>query len=183
LVGGQGGKRLRRRLLCTETKSAHPAGWIGSKRLGEKMNEPKSKVLFITETGYHEYIWAYDMGENIFKILNSPFFAYGISCQDEIYTKPIKNGEVHVFVGIYKKSGNKTIRIAGDMRLGDGRIKDNILEDLEEMGCSCEGRSRRYKSITIPKNVDLQTVADYLVKNNQNWEYVDPSIEEAKKEY
>jgi hypothetical protein len=145
------------------------------------MNRPTSKVLIRNDSGYEETLWAFELGNDVYKLDNSPFFAYGVSYQDEILAKPRRPGEIPEMIRIHKKSGNRTIRIAGDKKTGRDRIGEKVLNDILALECSYEGASRRYVSVNIPPEADLEKVVDYLIEHNQFWEYADPTFEEVHK--
>ena len=145
------------------------------------MNKPTAKVLIRNVFGYDETFWAFDLGNNVYKLASSPFFAYGVSYQDEVIATAKNKGDIPEFIRIYRKSGNRTIRITGYKEIEKGRINEQVIKDIKEFGCSVEGSSRKYKSVNIPSDVDIQTVVNYLIRHNQRWEYADPTFEEIKK--
>jgi hypothetical protein len=145
------------------------------------MNKPTAKVLIRNEFGYDETFWAFDLGNNVYQVASSPFFAYGVSYQDEVIAKAKNNGDIPELIRINRKSGNRTIRITGYKEIEKGRINEQVINDIKELGCGVEGASRKYKSVNIPANVDIQTVVNYLIRHNQRWEYADPTFEEINK--
>ena len=141
-------------------------------------DEPDAKVLFrvVNEDGSVdvETLWAYDLGNDRFRLDNSPFYAYAISWQDVVYA-PYSEEEQHpTFERMIEKSGNRTVRIIFDPPVEDGNESDRILQGLVERGCSYEGASRSYLAINIPPGVGLEDIRRYLVECDANWEHADP---------
>ena len=146
------------------------------------MDKPSSKVLFCDGKGNNETLWAYSLGEDTYKLDNSPFFAYGISYQDEVIAKPKNIGDIPEFIKINRKSGNKTIRVSVDLESKKERVDEIIINELISLGCSVEGANKKYLSINIPNNIKLEIVVEYLEEKKQLWEYADPTYEEVNKQ-
>jgi hypothetical protein len=140
---------------------------------------PDSKVLFrVPEddgSSRVETLWATALGNDEYKLDNSPFYAYSVSWKDIVYA-PVDPLEGHpTFVRIVKKSGHRTIRIKFDPPVQDGNESDNVLQGLVQLGCSYEGANRSYMSIDIPEHVQLATVRQYLIDQGAHWEHADPT--------
>jgi hypothetical protein len=146
-----------------------------------KMNKPTAKVLIRTDSGYEETLWAFDLGNDVYKLDSSPLYAYGVSCQDEVLARPRGLGGIPEMIRIHRKSGNRTIRIAGDKKEGRSRISEIVLNGILALGCSYEGASRRYVSVNVPPEVNLEKVVAYMVNQSQYWEYTDPTFEEVNR--
>lgn len=143
---------------------------------------PNSKVLFrVPEddgTAQVETLWATALGDDRYKLDNSPFYAYSVSWEDIVYA-PYDESEGHAtFQKVIAKSGNRTVRIMFDQPVEDGNSSDLLLQGLVALGCSYEGASRRYMSINIPQDVQLDQVRDYLISEEANWEHADPRYDE-----
>jgi hypothetical protein len=145
------------------------------------MEFPKAKVLFCDGQGNDETLWAFYLGNDTYRLDNSPFFAYGVSYQDEVMAKPKKEGDIPQFIKIAKKSGNRTIRISVDPKSNLDGVDEKVLTELINLGCSYEGANKKYLSINIPKEVKLESITNYLIKEKQLWEYADPAYEEVHK--
>jgi hypothetical protein len=143
-------------------------------------DKPTAKILFHVGPDDEETVWAYDRGNHVYLLAYPPFFVYGVSCRDEVIAKPGRKGGGLEFVRIHRKSGNRTVRIAGYKRENRGHIGEQVIKDIEALGCKVHGRSRRYVSVNVPPRTDLQAVARYLVEHNQRWEYADPAFREPE---
>ena len=126
-----------------------------------------------------ETMWAFPLGENKYKLDNSPFDAYGVSWEDIVIAIPANEEHVFpIFKEIYEKSGNRTIRIILDPPANESINSSNILKDIINIGCSYEGADHKLISINVPANVSLSAVAEYLNNKDLQWEYADPIYEE-----
>lgn len=150
-------------------------------------DHPTAKVIFRVPDGEDsanvERLWAFDLGNDHYKLDNSPFFAYSVSSDDIVYAPFDRHEGFPTFQRVVSKSGNRTIRLILDPAVEGGNESDVLLQDLIHFGCSYEGMNRRYLSITIPQGVDLSAIRTYLIQRNATWEHADPSYEELFPEH
>ncbi len=134
------------------------------------------KVLMHSPDGDAETLWATPVGENRYRLENSPFFAYGVSWLDVVEAAPDAVGQL-VLSGVVQKSGHRTVRVifASGIESAEAR---SVLEELVRLGCSYEGYNPRYVSVDVPPEADLAAVAEYLTRTGQRWEYADPTYAE-----
>jgi len=125
-----------------------------------------------------ETLWATALGNDEYKLDNSPFYAYSVSWEDIVYAPYDPLEERPTFQRVIKKSGNRTVRIKFDPPVEDGNSSDQLLKGLVALGCSYEGANRGYMAINIPGEVRLDLVRDYLVSKSANWEHADPRYSE-----
>lgn len=120
-----------------------------------------------------ESVWAEAVDDGTMRILNTPFFAKGISYKDVV---SIKVGpEVMWFDSIVKKSGHSTYRIllgdsTGDMTF---RIRWN---DIASLGCTYEAFIRgslRMYAVDIPPGVVVRGVYALLASGEKDgiWDF------------
>jgi hypothetical protein len=145
-------------------------------------SQPTAKVLFRVpnEDGSAEVetLWAFDLGNDQYKLDNSPFYAYSVSWQDIVYAPFSKDEKRPTFQRVVSKSGNRTIRIIFESPLDNGNESDRVLQGLVSLGCSYEGANKKYISVNIPPGVDLEAVRKYLIERDATWEHGDPSYAE-----
>lgn len=145
-------------------------------------NEPDTKVMFRVENQDGsvdvETLWACDLGDDNYRLDNSPFYAYSVSWQDIVHAPYDQEERFPLFERVVEKSGNRTVRIIFDPPVEVGNDSDRVLEGLVEKGCSYEGATRSYMAINIPPNVELEDIWAYLIECEADWEHVDPSYEE-----
>ena len=143
---------------------------------------PNAKVLFrVPEddgSAQVETLWATSLGNDEYKLDNSPFYAYSVSWEDIVYAPNDSAEERPTFQRVLKKSGNRTIRVIFDPPVEDGNTSDQVLQGLVALGCSYEGANRAYMSINVPPGVELHHVCEYLIAKKAQWEHADPSYSE-----
>lgn len=120
--------------------------------------------------------WALPLGNDEYELRNSPFFAYDVSFEDVVRATPQSGGGLPLFVGVIRKSGNRTIRIAAETR-GDLPPSQAVLDGLVDLGCTYEGANPRYLAINIPSDIGLASVTTFVMAQGVLWEHADPSYE------
>lgn len=142
-------------------------------------NNPTAKVLFrVPSTDGAvavETAWAIPLGNDRYKLDNSPFYAYGVSWQDVIFAPYDKQEDLPTFQSVIEASGNRTVRIFFESPVESDNSSDQLLQGLVALGCSYEGASRKYVSVNIPPSVDLKQVRSYLIERKAQWEHADPT--------
>ncbi len=143
-------------------------------------SSPDSKVLIRTvkdDEENTETLWATSLGNDLYRLENSPFFAYDVSWKDIVLAQP--EGEHHypTFQRVVEKSGNRTIRVIFEEPLNEGGVAGRINQALNSLGLTYEGANGRYLSYNIPPNVNLDQVTSILNGQPFEWEYADPSYE------
>jgi hypothetical protein len=131
--------------------------------------------------GDSETLWASPIADNLYRLENSPFFAYGVSWQDIIEAEPNRDRLLE-YVRCVKKSGNRTLRVIFELFGSNDEPARAVLGHLSELGCSYEGMQPRLISVNLPPRVSMKVVTDFL--NEQpalRWEYADPTYEDAMK--
>jgi uncharacterized protein DUF4265 len=144
-------------------------------------NKPTAKVLFRVpddEGGAMvETLWATPLGGDHYKLDNSPFYAYGVSWEDTVFAPYDDKEGFPTFRSVVAKSGNRTIRTIVDPPVSPGNAADQVLQALVALGCSYEGAYSRCISVNIPSTVELKEVSSYLIEQEVQWEYADPTYE------
>ena len=102
-------------------------------------NDPLAKVLFRVpdEDGGAsvETLWATPLGNDLYKLDNSPFYAYGVSWEDTVFAPIDPQDGLPAFHSIVKKSGNRTVRVIFDPPVSSGNASDHVLQGLLALGC------------------------------------------------
>ena len=145
------------------------------------ISKPNAKVLFRVpnEDGSAEVetLWATHLGDDKYKLDNSPFYAYGVSWEDVVLAPFSEEEQLPTFLKVVAKSGNRTIRVIFDPPVEDGNQADQILKGLVGLGCDYEGANKKYLSVNIPPNINLESVRNYLIEHNVTWEHADPTYD------
>jgi hypothetical protein len=129
------------------------------------------KVRLRAPDGTVETPWAIALGDGRFRLDNIPFFAYGISADDVIVAAPAHDGFLD-FVRVDEPSGNRTLRVMFKDKVGK---TEPLLPRLTEMGVGWEGAFAKLFALTVPPEVDLESVAQVLAESGLDWEYANPT--------
>lgn len=144
-------------------------------------NDPTAKVLFRVPDddggATVETLWAFPLGDDRYKLDNSPFYAYGVSWQDIVFAPVDRKEGLPTFQSVIAKSGNRTIRVIFDPPVSPDNASDPVLQGLLTLGCSYEGANPKYMSINVPPGVELQEVRSHLSQHDAQWEHADPTYE------
>jgi hypothetical protein len=145
-------------------------------------DKPTAKILFRVpyedETAEVETLWAFDLGQDRYRLANSPFYAYSVSWEDVVYAPYSLEEQRPTFQRVVEKSGRKTVRVrfAVPMRIGDA--SHNMLQGLVSLGCSYENADSTLVSVDVPPDVRLEAVREFLINENATWEHADPTYDE-----
>lgn len=145
-------------------------------------SSPNSKIVFRVEhpdgSVNVETPWATALGNDLYRLENSPFYAYGVSWLDVIYAPYDPDEKRPVFRSISAKSGHRTVRAIFDPPVEDGNSSSEILESIVAIGASYEGATKSFIAIDIPPSVELNAICNALTKANVKWEHADPRYED-----
>jgi hypothetical protein len=132
----------------------------------------------LSEDEHTEWLWALpvDGSTNRFALQNVPYFAYRVS-EGDVVEAELLNPGFYRFLKVVDPSGNRTVRVAF-VDDEDPAIRAELLQGLVDRGCSWEGATASYVSVTIPPAVDLANVADDLTVQQATWEYANPKYED-----
>lgn len=147
--------------------------------------EPDAKVLFRipsndleSDEADIETLWAVSLGNERYKLDNLPYFAYSVSWEDIVYAPFDEDEGFPTFQKVLEKSGNRTIRLFFEKPYAKNNSTYDTMKELENLGCSYEGASKKFFCLTIPSKANFEEVANYLISNGLQFEYADPSYEE-----
>jgi hypothetical protein len=134
------------------------------------------KIGIRDDDGDAETPWAVSLGGNLYRIDNTPFFAYRISAGDVVEALPESDGFLF-FERVVRKSGHRTVRV---MLRDSAEVEPGptLLADIKRLGCTYEGAFNKLICIDVPPNVSLDAVAEHLMEMRLEWEYADPKYED-----
>lgn len=127
------------------------------------MEEHKKLVFKLQQDdGYppvaHERLWAMPLPNGNFLIDNIPFYAWGISAEDEVEAETI-DGELY-FKSLVKPSGISTFRLI----LADPETNAQVRAHLESLGCKSEyNQLIGLVAVEVPSSTLIQPFLDYIV--------------------
>ena len=134
----------------------------------------RSEVKVLLRDGENvETLWAERVGPDLYRLDNSPFWAYGVSWLDVVEAHPDAHGQL-VMSRVAQKAGHRTIRVMFDAGVDESPEAKAVLDGVVALGASYEGMNPRYLAIDIPPGVELMSVAHYLTRHAVQWEHADP---------
>ena len=136
-----------------------------------------AKVQLTGPDGDVETLWAKPLGNDLYELDNTPWYAYGVSWKDVIEARPSGPDAFPEFIRVVRKSGYRTIRLILEPPADKAAESQRILDRLVELGCSFEGATGSYVGIDIPPQVDLEDVRRFLITTEQEWEHADPTYD------
>jgi hypothetical protein len=118
----------------------------------------RTKIIFDLERGETPYeterVWAERILDNRFRILNSPFFVFGISFEDEVEGEPY--GNMFKFVRVVQRSGRSTYRIIlQNENTIEGAEFLERWEPFRKAGCTFESANPRYIAVDMPPSANV----------------------------
>ena len=121
-----------------------------------------------------ETLWATPLGNDLYRLENSPWFAYGVSFLDTVRARSAANN-LPVFEAVVKKSGNRTVRVILDPPAEAGNSSAEMLDELVALGASYEGLNPKYMAVNIEAHVDFVRICRFLTERKVQWEHADPT--------
>lgn len=120
-----------------------------------------------------EHLWARPIGDSLFEIDNTPFFARGVSFRDVVLAE--RQGGLNVFREVVRRSGHRTLRAI----LFDQTLTSALREQLRMVGCETElSHIPGLIAIDAPPSVALSRVRGLLDEgeNAGHWEYEEAAV-------
>lgn len=133
----------------------------------------KVKIAFdLTGTGWKipvETVWAEQKGENKYKLLNSPFCAYGYSF-DDIVSVSDKNGQLFVDGVVYR--GHSTYRIFLSEKTTPEVFK-KYWDPIQAMGTTYEQGTKSLYAVDVSSGADVGGVYQFLEEGEKSgvWKF------------
>jgi|LGOV01.1.fsa_nt_gb hypothetical protein len=115
----------------------------------------------------HESIWAKEIGENLFELRNSPFYAYDLHFLDQVRALKNHEDQLPLVTEIIKRSGHKTLRIFFNEEI-EKPEQEYYLEMITNFGTNYERATSRLLAIDVLPEADYQAVCDHLMKLENN---------------
>ena len=110
-----------------------------------------------------ETVWAEQVGDNLYRLLNVPYYAMGYAEGDIVRCTDHDGGEE--VVNVERHSGNGTIRIHFSSN-PEGPKAQQVLDELVSVGCTFERASSRLVAVSVPANAEVpfSQLCNYLNK-------------------
>ncbi|HZP25314.1 MAG TPA: DUF4265 domain-containing protein [Terriglobales bacterium] len=119
-----------------------------------------------------ERLWAAPVRPNEFRILNSPFFVFGVSAEDIVSAVQADDGVFH-FQRVVERGGHSTYRVFLQ--------RENTIEmelflahwnSIRALGVTFEAANNRFISIDIPPSSDMQRIYGLLQRGESEGVWV-----------
>ncbi len=116
-------------------------------------------VVQLPPDAWHGYgtesVWAEPLGQDRYRLRNSPFFATGLSAEDIVVALPALEGALR-FERVLRHSGHSTYRLAREP--GGSAMFDQHWAKLEQLGCTYEEGPSGILSVDVPPRSDIYDV-------------------------
>lgn len=122
-----------------------------------------------------ETLWATPLGQERYRLENSPFFAYRVSWLDVVEARPDAGGRLE-FLRVVEKSGHQTVRVI--LEDVESPKATPFLDGVKQRGCSFEGFQPKLLSIDVPPGVRLEEITRYFIEQGVQWEHADPTYDD-----
>jgi hypothetical protein len=144
---------------------------------GQIVSEAAMVKVLLQEEDRVETLWAVPVGSGLYRLDNSPFWAYGVSWNDVVEARPDSDGMLRM-ERVVEKAGHRTIRVLLPRDEIDEAQARALLNRLKEFGASYEGLNPAYIAVDIPPAVELSTITHFLTEQEIEWEHADPTHDE-----
>jgi len=108
-----------------------------------------------------ESFWATPLGNDLFKIENIPFYAYGLNFQDIVKATPDSKDQIPEISTIIKQSRHRTFRVFFTENI-ERKKQEEILNTMNDLTIYYERANEIYFSLDMQPNGNYQAVFDRL---------------------
>ena len=110
-----------------------------------------------------ESFWATPLGNNLFRLENVPFYAYGLNFHDVVKATSDSDELIPEIRELVELSGHRTFRVFFEKNI-DRQSQEKILDSMKELTISYERANGIYFSLDMQPNGNYQAVFDRLDK-------------------
>jgi len=114
-----------------------------------------------------ENVWAEVVRPGEYRVVNVPFFFYGLSAEDIVSAEMLDG--VLKFTGIVSRGSHSTYRL---LLLGGGTIQTpnfaGYWKPIEELGCTYELATSKWLAVDVPSQADIYRVYALLEDGERN---------------
>ena len=131
------------------------------------MSEPQLKKIRVVlpEDAWHgveaEWVWAEKFKEDIYWLRNVPFYARGISYDDQVKVEDV-NGTLQL-AGVVARGGHSTYRIFAPKGQMNDRVQA-LIRKLNELHSYIEGANRKLLAVDVLPEADIHKVYSLLAE-------------------
>ena len=108
-----------------------------------------------------ETLWAEPAGQNLYRLANCPFYAYGLAEGDLVCC--VERDGWPTVAAVQESGGNYTIRIYFAQNAENSNVEE-VLRELTSVGCTFERASPQLVAITVPEvmEISFSQLSNYL---------------------
>lgn len=126
------------------------------------MNEEEQSVKLHVDLPNHwatggESLWAKSLGNDLYKIDNVPFYAYGLNYQDVVRATADSEELKPEIRELITASGHRTIRLYFKTNINKEK-QEEILDSMATLGVSYERANQVYLALDLEPNRDYESV-------------------------
>ena len=108
-----------------------------------------------------ESMWATPLGNDLFKIENVPFYAYGLNFHDIVLATSDSDDQIPEIRELVEPSGHRTFRVFFKKHISRDK-QEKVLDSLKELTVSYESANEIYFSLDVQPEGNYQAVFDKL---------------------
>lgn len=132
------------------------------------------KILFHPNDDHYtttETLWAEPLGNDTYRLRNTPFYFYGASSADIVHAAPGLDGLLE-FQEVIERGGSSTYRILVHEGVEPTRF-EAFWRPLGEAGCSLERAAGRFYAVDVPPGTNMDHVVALLAKGEESgvWDW------------
>lgn len=106
-----------------------------------------------------EWLHAEKVGRDRYQLMNSPFYAKGVSWLDEVEAKPTEDGLM--FVRPLQQSGHSTYRLFLNRDLDDQQVQEHWAL-LAAIGCTYERATEHLLTVDVPPSASVSRAFELM---------------------
>ena len=136
--------------------------------MSDEQSLEKVAVEFVDETGEPtvETVWAASVGDDLYEIRNSPWFAYRLNWGDVVRTQPA-DGPARV-AEVVRRSGHRTLRVYFNRASMNRGRQDLVMVELNRQNAYVERASEGLVAVDVEPEADYDAVIRYLGRLQDN---------------
>jgi hypothetical protein len=113
-----------------------------------------------------ESFWAEPLGGDLYRVRNTPFYAFDLHFGDVVRALRARAGELPTIREVVERSGHKTLRVIFTTDAADADIS-KVLEELNKQATNHEHAHGRLYSLDVRPEGNYPAVCDYLSQLEQ----------------
>jgi Domain of unknown function (DUF4265) len=108
-----------------------------------------------------ESFWAEPLGEDCYRLRNTPWYVYDVNFLDVVRAVPKEPGDLPTIVEVVERSGHETFRVLFDPVVTNDEIK-SILGTMSDAAVNYESAEGRFYALDVRPEADYQAVCELL---------------------